>query len=608
MGSSELSDALNPCFTQQRNSQSPNSNYFEHLQPIIQPSQQYVPHRSELELAISDPQSPPAPRLVLVVRSTSLNAIQELLRVVTQTNQAQENERKRRLAWEQEHEERYAQRQAELEKQMIEMQREIYSLRSAFTAGSSPSAISDTQCSNSQFASPATHDSITSDHVQYYSPISPSPQISDNFVQGSSTSPMQQYNAFVSDTSNYTIPSSPQYGSPRSPAPPSSASPLDSPMISPGSASPVGISRLTPEMPSDNTRQGSDNGYEPGRRNKTRFEAPAHGKNYYQRKCRSIQEAMRRHILVLMAVEDNQDLPDSKSDGATNDSAQPIRFVWDKTTKQSVHNMRTKAFVLEDMKQNRQLYNELPDRDFSKNILESAFEQSFTSLRQRFKAERDVKEAENMKSRSDQRAQNARRLARRKKKLDTRAAARLKIPIFEHATFDGALQLECMSSEESDDDADTSQPKLVYTRGYLWRSNRLLRFFHALDQEDMAVPKRGSTKMNRAIGTPKESIGLPPKGVSSWMISRRWIRATQVKQPDLPEALESLVSGSPDLPADTVYQLGEESEDDDEEEEEEEGEGEEGENAQPLLHVLTSGQVHVAMSQHYSSSSLHNAL
>lgn len=149
-----------------------------------------------------------------------------------------------------------------------------------------------------------------------------------------------------------------------------------------------------------------------------------------------------------------------------------------------------------------------------------------------------------------------------------------------------------MSSEESDD-ADVSKHTTLYTRGYLWRSSRLLHFFHALDQEDMAVPKRGSAKMNRAIGTPKESIGLPPKGVSSWMISRRWIRATQVKQPDLSEALERLVCGSPNLPPETVFQLGEESE--------------EEEEHNQVIQDEVSGQLHIAMPQHYSSS-LHNAL
>lgn len=53
--SSELSDALNPYYTQPRSSRPSSVHYSQHLQPVIQPSQQYVPHRSELEMAISEP-------------------------------------------------------------------------------------------------------------------------------------------------------------------------------------------------------------------------------------------------------------------------------------------------------------------------------------------------------------------------------------------------------------------------------------------------------------------------------------------------------------------------------------------------------------------------
>ncbi|KAJ4001788.1 hypothetical protein F5050DRAFT_1135921 [Lentinula boryana] len=213
--------------------------------------------------------------------------MQELLRVVTQTSQAQENERKRRLAWEQEQEERHAQRQAELERQMQEMQREIYSLRSAFIAGTIP----DQQSTSSQLMSPTPHHCThPSRHVQYYSPISPIPQISDTFAQGSSSSPLQQYEHIASDTSSsYSIPMSPQYVPPLSPAPSSSARPLDSPMTSPGSVSPIGMSMLPPEKPPDNAHKGSENDCDSDRHNETRSEDSGPSRNYYQRKCRSIQ-------------------------------------------------------------------------------------------------------------------------------------------------------------------------------------------------------------------------------------------------------------------------------------------------------------------------------
>ncbi|KAJ3710381.1 hypothetical protein C8R42DRAFT_729291 [Lentinula raphanica] len=587
--SSELSDALNPYYSQPRNTQPSDYSYANHVHPVVQPSPLYVPHRSELELAISEPLSPLPPRQRTSTEGN--DAIQELLRVVTQTSQAQENERKRRLAWEEEQEERNAQRQAELERRMQEMQREIYSLRSAFIAG--PSASNTIH--DSQLTSPTPHhhhlfaNPIQESH--YYPTNSPMPQIPETYVQGYSPSQLQ-HDHFTSDT----LPISPQYSSPFSPPPPSSASPVDSPMISPGGVSSAGISTLPPELPPDKTQKTVEIDRDPNRSVEPRSEDSDPSRHYYQRKCRSIQEAMRKHILRLMGVEDSQNLPESQPEGTTFNPSAPVRFVWEKTMKQSVHNMRTKAFVLDDIKQNRQLYAELPDRDFSKNILESAFDQSYTIFRQKYRLQNDLVEADVIKSRGDQKAQSSRRLSRRKKKLESRAAARLRIPIFEHTAFDGALQLDCMSSEESDDEADSSQPKLLYTRGYLWRSSRLLRFFHALDQEDMAVPKRGWTKMDRAIGTPKESIGLPPNGVSSWMISRRWIRATEAKRPDLSEALARLVSGFPDLPPETVYRLGEESEDD---EEEEEVTTQDGQNLGPM---------HMPVIQPYSSSSLHNAL
>ncbi|KAF9076805.1 hypothetical protein BDP27DRAFT_1413953 [Rhodocollybia butyracea] len=543
--SSELSDALNPYYTQPRNSHVSNYDYAEHLQPVIQSSSQHVPHRSELELAFSEPQYVP-----VYQPQQSHGAMQELLRVVQQTNQAHENERKRRMAWEQEQEERYTQRQAELERQMMEMRQELYSLRSAFGAShTSPQA-----------HSPASHNPVT----QYHSPVS------DSFVQGSYS---QHY---APDPSTYQ---SPRYDSSAlsPPPPPSSLSPSVSPLLRPEN---VSSGMVTPESVSES--RGSN-------RKDDSTETLPKAPTPYQKKCRNINEAIRRHILRLMHIEGTQNLPGNHPEGAPYDPSHPLRFIWHKTTKQSSHNMYMKTFVTQDIKSNRQLYSELPDSDFNPSVLESAFEQVFTTLRQAYKVQHDAKEAETAKSKGDQKARHARRFARRKTKLTSRTTARAKIPIFQHAGFDGALQMDCMSSEETDDEADASQPKFVYTRGYLWRSNRLLRFLHTLDQEDLALPgKRTATKMDRAIGTPKESIGLPPKGVASWMVSRRWIRTTKAEQRDLTETLKDLINDTSTLPSETLYQLGEESDDEEEQ-------------------VDSHNLEQLPVSQHYSSS-LQNAL
>jgi len=130
MSSSELSNALNPYVVQTR-SRSSNPSYSPALHPVVQPPQQYVPHRSELELAISEPPPPPPPDNNVRPRNppSDIRAMQEFLRMLTATKASQEIERKRRIAWEQEQEAKYTQRHAEMEKQMLEMKQEIISLK-----------------------------------------------------------------------------------------------------------------------------------------------------------------------------------------------------------------------------------------------------------------------------------------------------------------------------------------------------------------------------------------------------------------------------------------------------------------------------------------------
>lgn len=67
--------------------------------------------------------------------------MQELLRFLASTREAQEIERKRRIAWEQEQEAKYRLRQAEMERRMLEMQQEITALK-ARVAFSGPASLS----------------------------------------------------------------------------------------------------------------------------------------------------------------------------------------------------------------------------------------------------------------------------------------------------------------------------------------------------------------------------------------------------------------------------------------------------------------------------------
>ena len=143
----------------------------------------------------------------------------------------------------------------------------------------------------------------------------------------------------------------------------------------------------------------------------------------------------------------------------------------------------------------------------------------------------------------------------------------MKLQAFEHVTFDGALQLECMSSDESDLEIDpvSSQPTAILrSQGYAWRSTRLLRFFSTLDEEEKVdigtKPKRGVGRKERRVGPPREEFCLPPQGIAFWMISRRWYKASLNIHPDLPETLSKLVVVDPlEFDWTHFHDLGEES-------------------------------------------------
>ena len=63
--------------------------------------------------------------------SGGAQALHELLRMFNATRESQDIERKRRLAWEQEQEAKFTQRQAEMERQMLEMRQELVSLKTS---------------------------------------------------------------------------------------------------------------------------------------------------------------------------------------------------------------------------------------------------------------------------------------------------------------------------------------------------------------------------------------------------------------------------------------------------------------------------------------------
>jgi hypothetical protein len=109
------------------------------------------------------------------------------------------------------------------------------------------------------------------------------------------------------------------------------------------------------------------------------------------------------------------------------------------------------------------------------------------------------------------------------------------------------MELDCMSSEESDDDSKQSatKEKAIVVRGITWRSNRLLKFYSILDEDDRldksTKPKRGFGRRDRNEGPPKVNLTFPPKGIASWMISRRWLRDVQTAHPEVLRAVQELV-------------------------------------------------------------------
>ena len=123
---------------------------------------------------------------------------------------------------------------------------------------------------------------------------------------------------------------------------------------------------------------------------------------------------MRLHILHMMDLDTDRDLPDTHPESTSLASSDPIRFVWDKTTKQSVHNARMKKRVIEDIKENRVLYKHVSNREFNKKQLDVVFEQCFVTLRQKFKNQRDEAFAHNYRQREEAKARKARHLSRRK--------------------------------------------------------------------------------------------------------------------------------------------------------------------------------------------------
>lgn len=117
----------------------------------------------------------------------------------------------------------------------------------------------------------------------------------------------------------------------------------------------------------------------------------------------------------MMKVKSDKDLPESHVEGVTLPESSPIRFIWEKTAKQSPHNAAMKKRFLADLKaKQKRLYKYVPDKDFNSKTLDAAFDQAFTTLRQKYKAQKDETLARNYRIREDQKALKNRRNVRKR--------------------------------------------------------------------------------------------------------------------------------------------------------------------------------------------------
>lgn len=176
-------------------------------------------------------------------------------------------------------------------------------------------------------------------------------------------------------------------------------------------------------------------------------------------------------------------------------------------------------------------------------------------------------------------------------KLASRTDSRTRLPVFLHPAFDGALQLDCMSSEESDSEYTAPAPtgeinrvRVLRVRGLVWRSTRLLRFYAALDTAQPPSPsgspcpspspfllgqgqvekkRKPAYRKERCLGPPKDGMNLPPKGVSNWMVSQRWLHECELAgQLEVVEKVRELVDDEAvaDLKWESFDTLGSETE------------------------------------------------
>lgn len=119
---------------------------------------------------------------------------------------------------------------------------------------------------------------------------------------------------------------------------------------------------------------------------------------------------MRSHFLRCMCLDHDKSLPPSFKEGDTLHDNEPVRFIWENTTKKSVHNANMKKRIVSDIIANRALYPLVSEGEFTKDILDPVFEQAFTTFRTKFTSQASARQSQT----EDKKAQKARRQGRKK--------------------------------------------------------------------------------------------------------------------------------------------------------------------------------------------------
>ena len=106
---------------------------------------------------------------------------------------------------------------------------------------------------------------------------------------------------------------------------------------------------------------------------------------------------MRSHLNRLMSISDDDPLPINHIEGAPLAEDEPVRFIWARTIKKSQHNTRMKNRVINDLIESRGLYEHVPQDEFTTDNLDMVFDQTFSTLRSRYKAQTDTNVAQKRK-------------------------------------------------------------------------------------------------------------------------------------------------------------------------------------------------------------------